>query len=65
LQAYVLVDETVPVDLAQCCRQIDGNAQEASQIDRLSLMLLDYPIQRLTTWILENEDCSPLMTSQR
>jgi hypothetical protein len=53
------------VGLAKCCGQTDGYAQEASQIDRVSLVLLDYPIQRLTIWILKNEDRSPLVTSQR
>ncbi len=37
----------------------------ASQIDRLSLVLLDYPIQGFTTRILKNEDRSPPVTSQR
>ena len=35
----VLMDEALPVDLAKCCRQTDGDAQEASQIERLSLVL--------------------------
>ena len=61
----VFMDEALPVGLAKRCRQTDGDAQEASQIDRLSLVLLDYPIQGFTTWILKNEDRSPLVTSQR
>ena len=31
----VFVYETTPMDLAECRRQADGNAQEARQIDRL------------------------------
>ena len=61
----VLMDEALPVGLAKRCRQADGNAQEAGQIDRLSLVLLDDPIQGFAAWILENEDRSPLVTSQR
>ena len=41
LRLDVLMDEALPVGLAKCCRQTDGNAQEASQIDRLSLVPLD------------------------
>ena len=59
------MDEALPVDLAKSSRQADGNAQQARQIDRLPLVLLDDPIQGLATWILENEDRAPLVTSQR
>ena len=61
----VLMDEASPMDLAKCSRQTDGDAQEASQIDRLSLVLLDDPIQGFATWVIKNEDRSPLVTSQR
>jgi len=53
------------VGLANCCRQTDSDAQEASQIERMSQVPLDDPIQGFTTWILKYEDRSPLMTGQR
>ena len=61
----VLMDEALPVGLAKRRRQTDGNAQKASQIERLSLVLLNDLIQGFTTWILKNEDRSSLVTSQR
>ena len=61
----VLVNEALPVGMAECCRQPDGNEQKASQIDRLPLVPLDYAIQRLTTRILKNENRSPPAASQR
>ena len=61
----VPVDDALPVGLSKRCRQADGDAQEAGQIDRLSLLALDDPIQGLTAGILEDEDRSPLVTSQR
>ena len=61
----VLVDKALPVGLTQRCRQADGDAQEASQIDRLPLVPFDHPIQRVAAGILENEDRSPLVTGQR
>jgi hypothetical protein len=60
----VLVDEALPVGVAECFRQTDGCAQEASQIDRLSIFLLDYAIQGFATWIFKNEDRSPLVTGE-
>jgi len=58
------MDQASPVRLAERCRQTDANAQEASQIDRVSLVLLDYPIQRFAARILKNEDRLSLVTSQ-
>ena len=51
--------------LAQRGRQTDGDAQESRQIDRASPVLVNDPIQWLTTWVLENEDRSALVAGQR
>src|SRR5471032_3573247 len=61
----VLMDETLTVGLAQCRRQTNGDAQAAGQIERMSLVPPDDPIQGFTARILENEDRSPLVTGQR
>jgi hypothetical protein len=47
--------EAVPMDLAERCRQSDGNTQEASQVERLSPAPLKNLIQELTARILEYE----------
>ena len=51
----VLMNEPRPMDLAKCGRQADGNAQEASQVERLSLAPLKNQIQWLTARIHEYE----------
>ncbi len=51
----VLMHEAVPMDLTECCHQSDGNAQEASQVERLSLLPLKNQIQGFTARILEYE----------
>ena len=56
----VLVDEAAPVDLAECCRQADGDAQEAGQIERLPLVSLKNPIQGLTARVREYRGPSAL-----
>ncbi len=65
----ILMDEALAVDLAKRHRQTNGNAQKASQIDRLSILLLDCPVQHsiqgFTTGILKEQDRSPLLTNQR
>src|SRR5580698_3433821 len=58
------MDEALTVGLAKCFRRTYSDAQEPSQIDRLLMVLLDYPIQRFTTWILKNEDGASVLTSQ-
>ena len=45
--------------------QTDGDAQEAGQIDRLSLLALDEPIQGLTPGIVEDQGRSPFVTGER
>ena len=55
------MDEALTVGLAKCFRRADSERKEPSQIDRLFMVLLDYPIQRFATWILENEDEAPLV----
>jgi hypothetical protein len=61
----VFMDDAMPVDFAECCRQANGDAQEASQIERLSLAPLKNPIQRLTARVREYEDRPPFVTSER
>ncbi len=61
----VLMDETAPMDLAECCRQADSDAQDARQIERLSLVPLKNQIQGLAARILEYEDRPPFVTSER
>jgi hypothetical protein len=57
--------ESVPMDLAECRRQADGDAQGAGQIDGLPLAALKNQIQRVTARVCEYEDRSPLVTSER
>jgi hypothetical protein len=57
--------EAAPMDLAECLRQAGGNAQEASQIERLSLVPLKNPIQWLTTRVIEYENRPPFVTRER
>jgi hypothetical protein len=61
----VLMYEAVPVDLAKCRRQADGDAQEARQVERLPPVPLENPIQRITAGVLEYEDCPPFVTGER
>lgn len=46
--------------MTECCRQANGDAQEASQVERLPLVTLKNPIQRLVARVLEYEDRTPL-----
>jgi hypothetical protein len=57
--------EAVPVDLAECCRQANGDAQAPSQIERLPLVPLKNPIEGLTAGVLEHEGRPPFVTSER
>jgi hypothetical protein len=41
------MNEAAPVDLAECCRQSNGDVQGVSQIERLPLPALKNPIQGL------------------
>jgi hypothetical protein len=49
--------------VTECCRQANGDAQEASQVERLPLVPLKNPMQRLAARILEYEDRTPFVTS--
>jgi hypothetical protein len=60
----VLMYEAVPMDLAECRRQANGDAQQASQIERLPLVPLKNKIQRLTARIVEKEDHPSVVTSK-
>ena len=53
------------MDLAECCRQADGNAQEESQVERLPLVLLKNQIQGLTARIPEYEERPPFVNCER
>jgi hypothetical protein len=53
------------MDLAECCRQADGNTQDAGQIERLPLASLKNPIQRLTARVFEYEGRPPFVTGER
>jgi hypothetical protein len=59
------MDEAVLMDLAERCRQGNGDAQETGQIERLPLVSLKNPIQGLTARILEYEYCPSFVTSER
>ncbi len=60
----VLMYEALPVDLAECFRYANGDAQEASQIEGLPLVPLEKLIQRLTARVLNYEDRPPFVTSE-
>ena len=49
----------------KCCRQADGDAQDAGQIERSSLLPLKNQIQGLTARILQYEDRPSFVTSER
>src|SRR5207245_9106826 len=53
------------MDLAECCRQADGNAQEESQVERFPLVLLKNQIQGLTARIPEYEERPPFVNCER
>ena len=59
----ILMYEAVLMDLTECFCQPNGSAQEASQVERLPLVPLKNPIQRLTARVLEYEDRPPFVTS--
>jgi hypothetical protein len=61
----VLMYESVPMDLAECRRQANGDAQGAGQIERLPLGSLKNPIQRLPARVFEYEDRPPFVTGER
>ncbi len=53
------------MDLAECRRQANSDALEASQIERLPVVSFKNPIQWLTARILEYEDRPPFVTCER
>ena len=42
--------------MTECCRQANRDAREASQVERLPVVPLKNPIQRLAPRVLEYED---------
>jgi len=52
----VLIDEIVSIDLWSSYKA-DGDAQEASQVERSPLLPLENPIERFASRVLEHEDC--------
>ena len=59
------MDETVAVHFAESRCQANGDAQEASQFDRLFVAVLEDPIQRYPARILEYEHRAPFVTRER
>jgi hypothetical protein len=59
----VLVYKATPVDLADCCRQANGDTQDTSQIEQLAS--LKNQIKGLTARVHQYEDRPPFMTSER
>ena len=57
----VLVDEAMPVDLAERCRQADGEAQEARQVERSA----EGAIEGLAAIVLKDKRRTPSMASKR
>jgi hypothetical protein len=57
--------QAVPMDLADCCRQANGDAQEARQIERSPLVPLKNLIHGLSARILKYEYRLPFMTRER
>src|SRR5260370_20181547 len=55
--------EALPMDLAERCCQANGDAQEASQFERMPLVPLKNPVQWFTARILEYEDGPSFVTS--
>ena len=53
------------MDLAECCRQANSDAQDAGQIERLPLVPLKNQIQGLAARVFEYEDRPPFVTSER
>ena len=61
----VFMNKAAPMNLAECCRQANSDAQDAGQIERLRLIPLKNQIQRLTAGVFEYEDRPPFVTSER
>jgi hypothetical protein len=53
------------MSVTECCRQANGDAQEASQFEWLPVVPLKNPIQGFTTRVIQQKDCSPFVTSER
>ena len=60
-----LVLVAVAVHFAECPRQANGDAQKASQLDRLPMPVFEDPIQRYPARILEYEHRAPLVVRER
>jgi hypothetical protein len=60
----IFVYEALPMDLAESFRQANGDAQDASQIERLSLAPLQDQVQGLTARVREDQDRPPFVTSE-
>ena len=59
------MNKTTAMDLAKCRRQADSDVQEAGQIGRLAIILVENPIQGLAAWVLQYENRVALVTSER
>ena len=61
----ILVDQAAPMDLADCCRQANGDAQAAGQLERLPLAQIKDPVHWLAARVPKYEDRPPFVTSER
>src|SRR5258707_12372249 len=59
------MDEAVPVNLAECRRQANRDAQEATQLERLPLAPVKDSIQGFAARVLECQRRLPFMASER
>jgi hypothetical protein len=57
--------QATPMDLTESLRQANGDAQDASQIERLALLPFQDQIQGLAAWVLKYEDRPPFVTRER
>jgi hypothetical protein len=53
------------MDLAECCRQANSDAQEASQTEQLPLAPLKNSIQGLTARVIQYKDWPSFVMSER
>src|SRR5258708_32034944 len=58
------MDEAAPVNLAECRRHADGDAQEATQLDRLPLAPVKDSIQGYAARVLEYQHRPPFVASE-
>jgi hypothetical protein len=65
LRLYIFMDEAVPVGLAERRCQVNGEAQNLLQIERLIPGPLEHTVERLAARVGENQHGSSFLTRQR